>query len=97
MPVIVVSPGAFRQPKRQTPIESGSRRASSSAALRGVECDQRWDKPTARWHVYFTCDEPPEPVSPDCSKRELWSSPGSVDTGSLGRSCGVVDSFVFGW
>jgi hypothetical protein len=26
-----------------------------------------------------------------------WSSPGSVDTGSLGRSCGVVDSFVFGW
>jgi hypothetical protein len=29
--------------------------------------------------------------------RPGWSSPGSVDTGSLGRSSGVVDSLVFGW
>ena len=27
----------------------------------------------------------------------LWSSPASVDTGSLGRFCSLGDSFVFGW
>ena len=28
---------------------------------------------------------------------EIWSPPVSVDTGSLGRSSGVVDSLVLGW
>jgi hypothetical protein len=42
-------------------------------ALRCVECDRRWDEPTERWRVYFTCDEPPEPLTycPACAKREF--------------------------
>src|SRR5262249_28580178 len=31
------------------------------------------------------------------SQERTWSSPVSVDTGSLGRTRGVVDSLVLGW
>ena len=42
-------------------------------SLRCVECDRRWDDATERWRIYFTCGEPPEPVTycPDCSKYEF--------------------------
>ena len=42
-------------------------------SLRCVECNERWDDPGERWRVYFTDDEPPEPVTycPDCARREF--------------------------
>jgi hypothetical protein len=42
-------------------------------ALRCVECNRRWDDVNERWRVYFTDDEPPEPVTycPGCAKREF--------------------------
>lgn len=42
-------------------------------ALRCVECNRRWDDATERWRIYFTDDEPPEPVTycPGCAHREF--------------------------
>jgi hypothetical protein len=42
-------------------------------SLRCVECDRRWDDQRERWRVYFTDDEPPEPVTycPACAQREF--------------------------
>jgi len=38
-----------------------------------VECDRRWDHTTERSRIYFSCDEPTEPLPycPDCSKLEF--------------------------
>jgi len=42
-------------------------------SLRCLECDRRWDDPLDRWRVYFTDDEPPEPVTycPECARAEF--------------------------
>jgi hypothetical protein len=42
-------------------------------SLRCVECGARWDDPAARWRIYFTDDEPPDPVTycPECARREF--------------------------
>jgi hypothetical protein len=42
-------------------------------SLRCQECNRRWNDPGERWRVYFTCDEPPEPVSycPECARHEF--------------------------
>ncbi|HZS24977.1 MAG TPA: hypothetical protein VFA30_08310 [Gaiellaceae bacterium] len=47
-------------------------------SLRCQECGRRWDDPGERWRVYFTDDEPPDPVSycPDCARREFGDSLG---------------------
>jgi hypothetical protein len=39
---------------------------------------------------------PPSPETPEGAQWQNWSSPASVDTGSLGRSSGVVDCLVVG-
>jgi hypothetical protein len=41
--------------------------------LRCVECQRRWDDVNERWRVYFTDDEPPQPVTycPACAASEF--------------------------
>ncbi|HEY6961115.1 MAG TPA: hypothetical protein VI408_04415 [Gaiellaceae bacterium] len=41
--------------------------------LRCVECNRRWDDPGERWRIYFTEDEPPDPVTycPECARAEF--------------------------
>lgn len=42
-------------------------------SLRCAQCHRRWDNPTDRWRVYFTDEEPPEPLTfcPNCARREF--------------------------
>jgi hypothetical protein len=42
-------------------------------SLRCEECNRRWDEPTERWRVYFTGDDPPDPMTycPECARREF--------------------------
>ena len=50
--------------------EHGTLPSCRSAAWSAV---RRWDNAPERWRVYFTDDEPPEPVTycPVCSRREF--------------------------
>jgi ribosomal protein L44E len=43
-------------------------------SLRCVECGIRRDDPAERWRIYFTDDEPAEPVTycPNCARREFF-------------------------
>ena len=38
-----------------------------------VECGLRWNDPVDRWRIYFTGDDPPEPVTycPSCASAEF--------------------------
>jgi hypothetical protein len=42
-------------------------------ALRCVECNRRWDDVNERWRIYFTDEDPPDPVTycPGCAAREF--------------------------
>jgi hypothetical protein len=42
-------------------------------SLRCMECGGRWDDVNERWRVYFTDDEPPEPITycPRCAQIEF--------------------------
>jgi hypothetical protein len=53
--------------------ESGSDQLPFVVSLRCEECARRWDEPAERWRIYFTTDQPPEPVSycPQCAAREF--------------------------
>jgi hypothetical protein len=53
--------------------ESGSDQLPFVRSLRCEECARRWDEPAERWRIYFTTDQPPEPVSycPQCAAREF--------------------------
>jgi hypothetical protein len=42
-------------------------------SLRCIECGCRWNDAAEHWRVYFTSDDPPEPVTycPECARREF--------------------------
>jgi hypothetical protein len=41
--------------------------------LRCLECGRRWDDVNERWRIYFTDDDPPDPITycPSCSRAEF--------------------------
>jgi len=61
-----------RRPRRAMNDQQSDRHAFV-LSLRCLECDRRWDDPLDRWRVYFTDDEPPEPVTycPECARAEF--------------------------